>query len=35
VIALPFSGERPLTSLDLEYVYVGGKNVIHRDREGW
>ena len=29
------SDERPLTSLDLEYVYVGGKNVIHRDRAGW
>ena len=30
------SGERPLTSLDLEYVYVGGKNVIQRDRgAGW
>jgi flavin reductase (DIM6/NTAB) family NADH-FMN oxidoreductase RutF len=28
-------GERPLTSLDLEYVYVGGKNVIRRDRSGW
>jgi flavin reductase (DIM6/NTAB) family NADH-FMN oxidoreductase RutF len=30
------SGERPLTSLDLDYVYVGGKNVIERDRKaGW
>jgi flavin reductase (DIM6/NTAB) family NADH-FMN oxidoreductase RutF len=30
------SGERPLTSLDLDYVYVGGKNVIQRDRAaGW
>ena len=28
-------GERPLTSLDLDYVYVGGKNVIRRDRGGW
>ena len=28
-------GERPLTSLDLDYVYVGGKNVIRRDRAGW
>ena len=28
-------GERPLTSLDLDYVYVGGKNVIARDRTGW
>jgi len=27
--------ERPLTSLDLDYVYVGGKNVIRRDRDGW
>jgi flavin reductase len=29
------SGERPLTSLELDYVYVGGKQVIHRDRAGW
>jgi flavin reductase (DIM6/NTAB) family NADH-FMN oxidoreductase RutF len=29
------SNERPLTSLDLDYVYVGGKNVIRRDRGGW
>lgn len=29
------SSERPLTSLDLDYVYVGGKNVIRRDRGGW
>jgi flavin reductase (DIM6/NTAB) family NADH-FMN oxidoreductase RutF len=28
-------GERPLTSLDLDYVYVGGKSVIARDRTGW
>jgi len=28
-------GERPLTSLDLDYVYVGGKSVIARDRSGW
>jgi flavin reductase (DIM6/NTAB) family NADH-FMN oxidoreductase RutF len=29
------AGERPLTSLDLDYVYVGGKGVIARDRMGW
>jgi len=29
------AGERPLTSLDLDYVYVGGKNVIARDRTAW
>jgi flavin reductase (DIM6/NTAB) family NADH-FMN oxidoreductase RutF len=29
------AGERPLTSLDLDYVYVGGKGVIARDRTGW
>jgi len=29
------AGERPLTSLDLDYVYVGGKSVIRRDRDGW
>jgi flavin reductase (DIM6/NTAB) family NADH-FMN oxidoreductase RutF len=27
--------DRPLTSLDLDYVYVGGKTVIQRDRSGW
>ena len=27
--------QRPLTSLDLDYVYVGGKQVIRRDRSGW
>lgn len=27
--------ERPLTSLDLDYVYVGGKTVLPRDRTGW
>jgi flavin reductase (DIM6/NTAB) family NADH-FMN oxidoreductase RutF len=27
--------ERPLTSLDLDYVYLGGKEVIRRDRAGW
>jgi flavin reductase (DIM6/NTAB) family NADH-FMN oxidoreductase RutF len=29
------ASERPLTSLDLDYVYVGGKGVIARDRTGW
>jgi flavin reductase len=29
------AGDRPLTSLDLDYVYVGGKQVIARDRAGW
>lgn len=29
------AGDRPLTSLDLEYVYLGGKGVIARDRTGW
>jgi flavin reductase (DIM6/NTAB) family NADH-FMN oxidoreductase RutF len=29
------AGDRPLTSLDLDYVYVGGKKVIPRDRSGW
>lgn len=27
--------DRPLTSLDLDYVYLGGRNVIPRDRSGW
>jgi len=27
--------DRPLTSLDLDYVYIGGKQVIARDRTGW
>jgi cob(II)yrinic acid a,c-diamide reductase len=27
--------DRPLTSLDLEYVYVGGTQLIARDRTGW
>lgn len=27
-------GDRPLTSLDLDYVYVGGKQVVKRDRTG-
>jgi flavin reductase (DIM6/NTAB) family NADH-FMN oxidoreductase RutF len=29
------AGDRPLTSLDLEYVYLGGREVIARDRTGW
>jgi len=29
------ANDRPLTSLDLEYVYIGGKEVIARDRSGW
>jgi flavin reductase (DIM6/NTAB) family NADH-FMN oxidoreductase RutF len=28
-------GDRPLTSLELDYVYVGGKQVIPRDHSGW
>ena len=27
--------DQPLTSLDLDYVYLGGKEVIARDRTGW
>jgi flavin reductase (DIM6/NTAB) family NADH-FMN oxidoreductase RutF len=27
--------DQPLTSLDLDYVYLGGKEVIRRDRSGW
>lgn len=27
--------DRPLTSLELDYVYVGGKEVVKRDRTGW
>jgi flavin reductase len=29
------SPDRPLTSLDLDYVYVGGKELIARDRSRW
>jgi flavin reductase (DIM6/NTAB) family NADH-FMN oxidoreductase RutF len=29
------AGDRPLTSLDLDYVYLGGREVIARDRTGW
>ncbi len=26
--------DRPLTSLDLDYIYLGGKSIIKRDRDG-
>jgi flavin reductase (DIM6/NTAB) family NADH-FMN oxidoreductase RutF len=29
------SNDRPMTSLDLDYVYLGGKNIVARDRAGW
>jgi flavin reductase (DIM6/NTAB) family NADH-FMN oxidoreductase RutF len=29
------ANDRPLTSLDLDYIYLGGKNLIARDRTGW
>jgi flavin reductase (DIM6/NTAB) family NADH-FMN oxidoreductase RutF len=29
------ASDRPMTSLDLDYVYLGGKEVIPRDRGGW
>ncbi len=29
------ANDRPLTSLDLDYVYVGGKELVSRDRRGW
>ncbi len=29
------TADRPLTSLDLDYVYLGGRAVIARDRTGW
>ncbi len=29
------AGDRPLTSLDLDYVYIGGTQVVARDRSGW
>jgi flavin reductase (DIM6/NTAB) family NADH-FMN oxidoreductase RutF len=29
------ANDRPLTSLDLDYVYLGGKEVVRRDRGGW
>lgn len=27
--------DRPLTSLDLDYVYVGGSKLVPRNRSGW
>jgi flavin reductase (DIM6/NTAB) family NADH-FMN oxidoreductase RutF len=27
--------DRPLTSLELDYIYLGGKVVLQRDRSGW
>jgi flavin reductase (DIM6/NTAB) family NADH-FMN oxidoreductase RutF len=27
--------DRPLTSLELDYVYLGGREVLPRDRSGW
>jgi flavin reductase (DIM6/NTAB) family NADH-FMN oxidoreductase RutF len=27
--------DRPLTSLDLDYVYLGGRQVLVRDKSGW
>jgi flavin reductase (DIM6/NTAB) family NADH-FMN oxidoreductase RutF len=27
--------DRPLTSLELDYVYLGGKQIVARDRSGW
>jgi flavin reductase (DIM6/NTAB) family NADH-FMN oxidoreductase RutF len=29
------ANDRPLTSLELDYVYLGGKQVVTRDRAGW
>jgi len=29
------TNDRPLTSLDLDYVYLGGKEVFALDRSGW
>jgi cob(II)yrinic acid a,c-diamide reductase len=29
------SADRPLTSLELDYVYLGGKMVLPRNRQGW
>ena len=39
-VALPVgvrsnANDRPLTSLDLDYVYLGGTQVVARDRSGW
>jgi len=30
-----WESDRPLTSLELDYVYLGGKEVFARDRTGW
>lgn len=27
--------DRPLTSLELDYLYLGGKQAVKRDRSGW
>lgn len=29
------ANDRPLTSLDLDYVYIGGRTLVPRDRRGW
>ena len=29
------ASDQPMTSLDLDYVYLGGKNLQARDRSGW
>jgi flavin reductase len=29
------ANDQPMTSLDLDYVYLGGKQVVARDRSGW
>lgn len=29
------ANDRPLTSLELDYVYLGSKNLLARDRTGW
>jgi flavin reductase (DIM6/NTAB) family NADH-FMN oxidoreductase RutF len=29
------ANDRPLTSLELDYVYLGGKTLLARDRTGW
>ncbi len=31
----PNANDRPLTSLDLDYVYLGGTQMVARDRSGW
>jgi len=35
VAVRPSANDRPLTSLDLDYVYLGGMQVVARDRSGW